>query len=287
MADIFRLRDLDRGRPIADIVTGLSYDDLANDVRTVLRELSMIEKEVRLNDLRMTFLMRIRPYRTLDNLIDGVVVTFVDITDRRQAEDQRNLLLQELKHRVKNALATVQSIAAQTFQHTATREEFQSIFLARLMSLARTHDLLTQRNWAAASLRDLLLLELEPYRGSMSAARFAIDGPDIQLAPRISLPLGLAFHELTTNAAKFGALSSLTGRIDIEWKIDVGEHRLRLRWTETGGPRVENPSQRGLGFRVIETGLMHELGGEARINFDPSGVECSIDIPLPPEGSDA
>jgi two-component sensor histidine kinase len=214
-------------------------------------------------------------------VIDGVVITFIDITDRKKYEDQRELMVQELNHRVKNTLATVRSIAQQTFRHAETHEGFQQTFLARLVSLAKTHDLLTQRNWEAASLRALLLAELNPYRGS-KPSRFAIEGPEIHLAPRMALALGLVFHELATNAAKYGALSVSTGHIEIAWKLDDG--RLRLRWTETGGPRVEEPSRRGMGSRVIEGGLMHELGGEARINFDASGVECSIDIPLLPNG---
>jgi two-component system CheB/CheR fusion protein len=281
IAEIFRLRDSDRGRPITDIATGLNYASMADDTRTVLRKLSVIDQEVQLKDASATFIMRLRPYRTVDNKIDGVVVTFVDISDRRRAQDQRNVLMQELNHRVKNTLATIQSIAMQTFRHTDTREAFQDSFLARLMAVSKTHDLLTKSNWETASLRDVLFAELEPYRDGKSD-RFTIEGKDVQLASQMVLALGLVFHELTTNAVKHGALSVPDGRVGIVWKTD-GD-RLQLHWIETGGPPVQKPTRRGLGTRVIESGLMSQFGGKARIDFDPSGVQCSIDLPLARHG---
>ncbi|MGB6285158.1 MAG: chemotaxis protein CheB [Xanthobacteraceae bacterium] len=284
MIDIFQLRDTDRGRPIADFVTALDYAGLVDDAGMVLRNLSFVEKEVGLRDKRLTFLMRIRPYRTVDNMIDGVVVTFVDISERRRSSDQRTVLIQELNHRVKNSLATVQSIAAQTFRFTETPEAFQQTFEARLMALAKTHDLLTKGEWETASLRALLIAELEPYGGTESS-RFTLNGQNVQLASAMALALGLVFHELATNAVKFGALSVPSGSVEIGWEIETSQHRLRWHWIETGGPPVKKPSRRGMGSRVIEKGLMHEFGGEARIDFDPSGVQCSIDIPLPEEVS--
>jgi two-component system, chemotaxis family, CheB/CheR fusion protein len=283
MTDIFQLRDTDRGRPVTDFATALDYADLVDDARMVSRKLSVVEREVLLKDKRMTFLMRIRPYRTVDNVIDGIVVTFVDISERRRYSDQRNVLLQELNHRVKNSLATVQSIAAQSFRYTDTREAFQQTFEARLMALAKTHDLLTKGDWETASLRELLMAELEPHGGNESS-RFTFSGPDVQLTSAVALALGLVFHELATNAVKYGALSVPSGRIEIAWKIDAVEHRLRWHWIETGGPPVTKPSRKGMGSRVIEKGLLHEFGGEARIDFDPSGVQCSIDMPLPGRG---
>ena len=277
MADIMRLREGDRGRPVTDIVVALNYPNLAHDVRAVLRTLSIVEKEVQLKDERITFLMRIRPYRTMDNVIDGVVITFVDMTEQRRSQDHRQILVQELNHRVRNTLATVQSIAMQTFRHTETDQALEETFLARLMSLAKAHDILTRNNWEKASLRELLLAELEPYRGE-NAARFAMDGKDVELSPQLSLALGFVFHELATNAAKFGALSASTGRVEIDWQ--TGDDRLRLHWSESGGPRVDLPSRRGMGSRVIERGLGHEFDSQARIDFDPSGVKCSIDVAL-------
>lgn len=283
MSDIFQLRDADRGRSVANFATALDYPDLVDDARIVLRKLSVVEKEVRLKDKRMAFLMRIRPYRTVDNVIDGVVVTFVDVSERRRYSDQRAVLIQELNHRVKNSLATVQSIAAQTFRYTETREAFQQTFEARLMALAKTHDLLTKNDWETASLREVLIAELEPYGGT-EASRFILNGRDVQLRSAVALAFGLVFHELATNAVKYGALSVPSGSIEIAWEIDAVDHRLRWHWIETGGPPVKKPTRTGMGSRVIEKGLMHEFGGEARIEFDPSGVQCSIEVPLPGRG---
>lgn len=280
MTDILQLRDTDRGRRVTDFATALDYAGLVDDARMVLRKLSIVEKEVRLRDKRMTFLMRIRPYRTVDNVTDGVVVTFVDTSELRRHSDQRNVMIQELNHRVKNSLATVQSIAAQTFRYTETPDAFQQTFEARLMALAKTHDLLTKGDWETASLRELLIAELEPFGGTESS-RFTLNGQDVQLTSAMALALGLVFHELATNAIKYGALSVPSGSVEIAWEIDTGQHRLRWHWTETCGPPVKMPSRRGMGSRVIEKGLMHEFGGEARIVFDPSGVQCSIDMPLP------
>jgi two-component system CheB/CheR fusion protein len=279
MVDIFRLRESDRGRPITDIASMIGYLGMSDDAQTVLRKLTVVEEEVQLKNEQMTFIMRIRPYRTLDNVIDGVVVTFVDISERRRAQDQRAVLTQELNHRVKNALATVQSIASQSFRYTETREEFQRTFTARLVALAKTHNILTQSNWESAPLSELLKAELEPYGGSESS-RFKLSGEKVRLTSQVALALGLAFHELATNAVKYGALSLPGGRVEIDWKVDDDRRRLRLQWTEAGGPPVEKPARRGMGSRVIESGLMHEFGGEARIDFDRSGVKCSIDIPL-------
>ena len=278
MVDILRLRDTDRGRPVTDIATALSYAELSDDARTVLRDLSVIEREVELRDNHTTFLMRIRPYRTLDNMIGGVVITFVDVSVQRRSNNQRIVLLQELNHRVKNTLATVQAIALQTFRYTDTREAFRDTFLDRLMALSKTHNLLTASNWEGASLRKVLLSELAPYQAD-NPPRFAIEGEDTQLDAPLTLALGLALHELATNAVKHGALSVPAGRVAIQWEIDAGEGRLRLRWIETGGPRVEEPARRGMGLRMIESGLMHEVGGGSRIDFNPSGVQCVIEIP--------
>jgi two-component sensor histidine kinase len=195
----------------------------------------------------------------------------------------RNILLHELNHRVKNTLATVQAIAIQTMQNAQTLEAFQEAFEARLIALSKTHDLLIKGSWEGALLRDLVLQELLPYRVD-KPRRFAIDGQDVQLQPRMVLALSLAFHELATNAVKYGALSVATGRIDVAWEVseEGGQRRLRVHWVESGGPPVAKPSRRGLGSRLIERNLAHELNGEARLDFDASGVRCTIDVPLPP-----
>jgi two-component sensor histidine kinase len=225
--------------------------------------------------------LTVMPIRASDETVVSIAEASRDITDRQRLNEQRNILLRESSHRLKNTLATVQAIAAQTFQNTQTREAFQEAFEARLMALSNTHDLLTRNNWEGAWLRDLLLQELAPYRLD-KPLRLTIDGQDVQLQPKTALAFSLLFHELATNAVKHGALSVPTGRVDVGWEVSdgSGQRRVRLHWVESGGPHVAKPSRRGLGSRLIERGLAHELNGEARLDFDPSGVRCTIDVPL-------
>jgi two-component system, chemotaxis family, CheB/CheR fusion protein len=226
--------------------------------------------------------LSVTPIRAADGTIVSLAEASRDISDRLRSLEHRNTLLHELKHRVKNNLAIVQAIAQQTLENSQTLEAFQEAFEARLLALSKSHDLLTQRNWEGALLRDLVLQELSPYRGDQ-ARRVAIDGQDVQLPPNMALALSLALHELTTNAMKYGALSVATGRIDVGWEVSDGDQRrLRLHWVESGGPPVAKPSRRGLGSRLIERNLAHQLNGEARLDFDASGVRCTIDVPLAP-----
>jgi two-component system CheB/CheR fusion protein len=402
MADVFHLRDGDRGRPITDIATRLSYSELKRDVKGVLRTLSMVEREVAVTQDGPTFLMRIRPYRTVTDIIAGVVITFIDITQRKRHEEQlaryaliiessndaiighsldgtittwnagaeklfgytaeeavgkprsilvpedqsdevlqlleklgrgehivpfdtrrltksgkhvavsatispvrdgsggmigtatiardiserrrgdelRALLVNELNHRVKNTLATVQSIVAQSLKGVSdvqTRETLDS----RLVSLSRTHDLLARDSWESASLRDLLRQEIEPYQAE-DGTRFVLTGPDFGLHPKAALALGLAVHELVTNAAKYGALSTPDGRVRVTWDAPKPSEPgvLRLKWVETGGPPATNTGRKGFGSVLIERGLALELDAKVGLDFDQSGLVCTIEIPL-------
>jgi two-component system CheB/CheR fusion protein len=392
----------DRGRRIDDFVMRLNYPDLQRDVRKVLSALSMIEREVSIAERGRSFLMRMRPYRTARDVIAGVVITFVDvserkrheeergmlaaivdssqdaiighsldgtitswnagaenifgythqeaigqplsvllpeqqadevprileklargdsvkhfailrltkasrqiymsmtvspirsesgamigastvardITERKHADDLRTLMVNELNHRVKNTLATVQSIAAQSLKGVldpASRETFDG----RLVALSRTHDLLARDSWEGASLRKVVLQELEPY-GFEDRARFVIEGPDFELRPKTAVALGMALHELATNAAKYGALSKPTGQVRVTWELlrSSEPSAIRLRWLETGGPPVQGTQRKGFGSTVIERGLVLELDAKVEIDFDPKGLICDIEIPL-------
>jgi len=403
ITDVFHLRDTDHGRPITEIVTRLAYDDLKADVEAVLRNLTVIEREVQIANAGTAFIMHIRPYHTVDRVVDGVVMTFVDITERRRieetrrecaaivefaydaligigldgnvrswnpgaerlfgypaleatgqplsfliasdrpdqqaeliaqalkgevagpietiqrrrdgtdvevdltvvpirgpdgvvaalaatardiserkdAETHRTLLLHELSHRVKNALASVQSLAMETLRTTPSPEAFREAFVARLIALATTHDILTRSEWQGAALSDVLEAELAPYQ-SAGHMRWTVSGTNIQLMPKVALALGMAFHELATNAAKYGALSVATGHIDVSWRSEEfeGERRLHLSWIESGGPTVEKPLRKGFGSRLIADGLAFELDGNVEVHYDPAGVRCIMDAPL-------
>lgn len=196
--------------------------------------------------------------------------------ERAQAEQRQRLLINELNHRVKNMLATVQAIAFQTLKGEIPLAEARSRFEARLMALSRAHSLLTAQNWEGASLERVAADSTEYLGGE--AGRFEIGGEDLLLAPRAALALSLAFHELATNAAKYGALSAEGGSVSIGWTRDGG--MLRIEWKERGGPPVVPPAQRGFGSRLIERGLAADLGGRAELLFAPDGLCCMIEAPL-------
>ena len=195
----------------------------------------------------------------------------VDITDRKRAELHLRLLVNELNHRVKNSLATIQAIAAQSFNASRSLAQAQEAFSSRIVALAEAHDLLTRENWEGAELHDLAS-RLALLHGG--AVRFELIGPAVRLSPRAALSLSMALHELATNAVKYGALSTPAGRVTLQWDLTPGPgaERLDLTWTESGGPPVTPPTQRGFGSRLIERGLAAELSGEAAIRFEPDGV---------------
>lgn len=205
----------------------------------------------------------------------------VDIHERRSLEEQQQLLINELNHRVKNTLATVQSMAAQSFRGTDAADLPKiSAFQDRLFALARAHDVLTRENWEAAELRDLITEVLEPYL-KQNAMRFEIEGPRLRLIPRTALAIAMTVHELATNAAKYGALSTPAGCVILTWTVTSDdERRLMLRWQEQDGPTVAKPTRRGFGTRLIERGLTQEMGGHAQLTYEPAGVVCVMDVPL-------
>ncbi|WP_374576041.1 CHASE domain-containing protein [Phenylobacterium sp.] len=210
-----------------------------------------------------------------------------EVQTRQLAEERQQLLLGELNHRVKNTLATVQSIAAQSLRNAPDLETGRKTFEARLMALSEAHNLLTRDNWRGASLADLAKAELAPYGGGRRE-RVTILGEPVWLSPNTAVALGMAFHELATNAAKHGALSGANGRVRVEWTVsrsDEAPDRVSIVWREAGGPTVTTPSRTGFGSRLIVSGLAHQLNGDVRLNFDPDGVTCAIAFNLAPPPS--
>ena len=399
---LFRLRETDRGRPVTDLVSRLTYEHLQDDAAGVIRNLAAVEREVVLKESDTTFLMRMLPYRTVDNVIDGVVITFVDISDRKRHERERGMLsaivessfdaiightldgtitnwnraaedmfgylpadivgkpmsvlfpdggvdqgvelskkigqgqimrsfdttlvrkdqtdiavaltvssvkdekgsivaastivtdvttrkeieehqttlLYELSHRVKNTLATVQSITAQTLRANGVAPEARSVLEGRLIALAHTHDVLMERNWRDADLREIAGRALNAFAGD-DGSRLRLEGPSAHVAPREALALAMALQELATNASKYGALSNDGGRVHVSWTVrGKNPPMLSLRWQESGGPPVETPNHQGFGSRLIKRSLAKELGGEVDIQYARAGVICKIDFPL-------
>lgn len=205
-----------------------------------------------------------------------------DITERRLAEERQALLLHELNHRVKNTLATVQSVASLTRRSAESSDPAAwNAFMDRLHGMAKTHDLLTATQWQGALLEDVLRNELEPYQDAMRQ-RIRLHGPKINLQPGAVLALGLAVHELATNAVKYGSLSVPDGKVHVMWALTSGscQPALLVEWVESGGPPVKKPERQGFGSKLIQRGLAQQLGGEIKLDFAPSGIRCVITFPL-------
>lgn len=217
----------------------------------------------------------------------GVVL---DVTDRRMAyaalaesEARQRLLIDELNHRVKNTLATVQSIARQSAKGATSTASFRAAFDARLIALSHTHDALTRSGWSGASLRELLEQEFAPY----APGQVRLQGREVELEPRQALALGMVLHELSTNAAKYGALSTPEGLVSVQWNCDQG--RLELRWSERGGPAVGPPTRCGFGSQLIQGSVVRDLGGSVELAYDPQGFSArfSFDCDGAPKAREA
>jgi two-component sensor histidine kinase len=217
----------------------------------------------------------------LEDLHQGEVRLRAGLDKEKRAAEHQRLLIDELNHRVKNTLATVQSISAQTLRTADTKEDAQDALEKRLLALSRAHDVLTRESWDGADLVEVIEKALEPYQNS-GESRVLITGPHVRVTPRMSLALAMAMHELATNAVKYGALSNKTGTIEVSWKVQNGDAppRLTLSWTEAGGPPVVAPRRRGFGSRLIERTLANDLDGQVEIAFAPAGVVCTVDAPV-------
>ena len=219
------------------------------------------------------------PLRDSSGELTGAINMLVDITERKEAERRQKLLIDELNHRVKNTLATVQSVIAQTARSTNDVVEFQKSVEGRILALSRAHNQLSLRSWADAELRELLHAGLEPY---LVQRNVTLSGESVKVSPRVALMISMAVHELATNAAKYGALSSPSGHIDVDWRIEAQptEPWLKLRWLERNGPAVAKPDRQGFGTRLLERGIQAELQGTTSLEYPLTGVRCEIGIPL-------
>lgn len=226
----------------------------------------------------------ISPVRLEDGDIVQYFASFIDLTALKEEQAHSRKLIDELNHRVKNTLATVQSIVWQALRTATDPKVIREAIESRLAALSRSHDLLTNEHWKSAGLVDLLNAALEPFVvADGRAKRIVIRGENIRFPPQAALALSITFNELATNAVKYGAFSNATGSIVIEWKIEPTPEgrRLILRWQEKDGPLVTSPSHKGFGSQVIERGLAHELGGTAHLDYRPSGLICTMSIPVP------
>jgi two-component system, chemotaxis family, CheB/CheR fusion protein len=408
VTELFSITQSDEGRPITDFAHQLEYDDLVKDARTVLADLTPIRREVSSRNGRW-YDMRLRPYRTVDDKIDGVVITFVDISERHQveqalrqseqqlgqekrlvdlsrdpifvwefdggiidwnrgsedlygysrdealgqhkelllrtsvpgssfeelkaklaaagswagelrhitkdgrqlivesrlqldtfngrrlvlestrdvtgrraAEQRQRLLMRELAHRVGNILAVIQAIARYSFRSDRPKEQLLKAFEGRLAALALSHSLLVDSDWQGAELGKLAHHQLEALAGD-TPDRLRIEGEPVVLPPDLATPFGLVLHELATNAAKYGALSTPTGRVILNWTVATHDNQriLRLVWNETGGPPVAGSTARSLGSTLIETAIPK---AHVKREFQSAGFICEIELALPEPG---
>jgi len=230
---------------------------------------------------RVSFLPYPTPLHDDAGRLVGAVNMLVDISERKRAEEQQALLVRELHHRVRNTLATVQAIMGSTARSSDTIEEFKDALIGRIGALAKTHRLLTDEV-GDVSFGDILHNELDAFDDG-SDNRITLTGPDVPLSAQLAVSLGMAMHELTTNAAKYGALSVWGGKIDVTWSMTIEATRrtLNFDWIESGGPAVSPPQRQGFGSRLLEVVLPGQIQAAATIDYRPEGVRMHCVVPMP------
>lgn len=212
-----------------------------------------------------------------DGQICGALQHAVDVTAEVTAEQMRDAVSHEFAHRIKNLLATITVIARRTVAHSESMQDFTQVFSQRIDAMARTHQLLVNGGWEGMLLADLLEGELQPFREEDRGA-ITLRGPRVVLSSTQAQALGMAFHELSTNAAKYGAFAHPDGRLEVRWALEGGN--LKIQWHEDGLENVTAPSSIGFGSRIIEEVMPMQLEGDVTRQFEPSGLRCSIVVPM-------
>jgi PAS domain S-box-containing protein len=243
---------------------------------TARTEVSIPEAEV-----ERWYALTVEAQRDAEGAISGIIGGAVDITDRKEHEARIHLLMRELTHRSRNLLSVIQAIARQSAANSLSSGDFLERFGARLQSLADSQDLLVRDSWKGASMRELVRSQLGHY-SDLVGSQIELDGGTVRVGPEAAQHIGMALHELATNAAKYGALSSSKGKVRIHWEVvsdGSGGQRCHLTWQETDGPAVEPPKRRGFGHVVIERTVAQALDGKVSLTFAPSGVCWSLEFP--------
>jgi PAS domain S-box-containing protein len=270
------------GRTEAQLLPPESREAVIALKRAALETGSPQDSEVSINTLsgERWYDLHIEPLRDIGGTIVGLSCAAVDITERKEGEVHLRLLMRELTHRSKNLLAVIQAMARQTAHHVGSIEAFLEQFSARLQALATSHDLLVQESWYGVSLFELVRSQLGHYLDS-EGPQVSVDGPSVVLKPEAAQSLGLALHELATNAAKYGALSVSGGHVSINWtRLPAAESNgVEIWWSEERGPKVKAPRKRGFGTMVIQHNLARALDAEVSMSFSPAGLRCRIVIP--------
>lgn len=273
-SSFFSLRQSDVGRPLTELANQLHYPELKQHIASVFDTGDLVEHQLASDQDGKHYLVRLIPYRDCAGRIQGVVVTLIDVTTLAKAEEHQRMLISELNHRVKNMLAVVISIANHTLKGAPSPKDFNAALSGRLHAMARAYNVLTNSNWTAAPIEDLVRQELEAF----GSDRFELTGPNRRLQPQQGLSLGMSIHELATNASKYGSLSKPEGHVAVEW--DDSDQQLTLTWRETGGPPVKEPQKDGFGLTLIRGEVVSRLGGNVETIFAPEGLQVQISFPL-------
>jgi two-component system, chemotaxis family, CheB/CheR fusion protein len=282
-SSIFNLISTDRGRPLTDIVSTVDLGDLKRDIQIVFERGETIERRVRKIDGDVHYLMRLLPYLGRHNAIEGVIVTFIDVSKLVEGETHQRAMVEELNHRVRNMLTVVNAVATQTANRSSSIADFKASFLGRIQAMAKSHNLLSREQWSSILLKDILSIEFDAYRTG-AQDRIALSGSDdVAIRPGASLALGMVLHEMTTNAAKYGALSNAEGKLAVQWEIDEdqkGRRALVINWKESKGPPVKAPKRGGFGSELVDREIKGALRGTIVRDFAATGLKAQITIPL-------
>jgi len=253
-----------------------AFEAFATEVAQSGNAISRDARRLRKDGSVVEVILCLAPLHNRDGSLTGYAAITQDITERKAQEKTRQLLVDELNHRVKNTLAMVQSIARLTLRQTKSPEDFAQSFTGRIQALAGAHDVLTASSWHGADIASLVRDQL--ILGDTNEGRFSSSGPCIKFDPQTAVSLSLVLHELGTNASKYGALSA-GGTVDLRWEIAENGTVVKLRWQERDGPKVTEPTRRGFGTFIIEQSL-NSLDGEANIRFEPPGLICDMWLPI-------
>ena len=277
------------GYRIDEIIDRTDEDLIAPDNRTTVVEMKHavlnsgqpLDRELQIFDGQILrwYDFHVEPVWSRGQVV-GLTSAVVDITARKEGEEHLRLLMREISHRSKNLLAIIQAMARQTARHAGSIDDFLNQFNARVQALARSHDLLVQEDWHGASMKDLLRMQLGPYVDA-DFTQVSIGGPPVLLKPETAQNLGLALHELASNASKYGALSVAAGKVTAHWKqlMDGEPNGIELVWAEQGGPTVNVPKKRGFGSMLIQQNLSRSLETDVDLRFEKDGLRCRIVIP--------
>ncbi|UPJ56945.1 CheR family methyltransferase [Bradyrhizobium sp. 192] len=275
---VFNILPTDKGRPITDLSSRLNLTGFSDDIAKVFAGADPIERRVGGEGQDPHYLVRLAPYRDGDRKIRGVVVTFIDVTSLTHSEARQRVLIAELQHRTRNLLSIVQALAQQTLGNGGSLQEFST----RLAALGRVQSLVTKASDDQLDLGDIIRSELQ----AVGAAddKVSVSGPAVPLGFELVQMIGLALHELTTNAVKHGALKDGQGRLDVSWRVQRNGRsapNLLLTWKESGVPKMPKPSQKGFGRNLIERALAHTSGAKSEFRFGQDGISCQIQLPIP------